>query len=54
MRKWRRKVIGIGRILRCVRIVFSPDAHKFIEMMRAQNTRITRQIVEIIHNNGNE
>lgn len=37
-----------------VRIVFGPDPHEFVEMMRAENRRIPCKIIEIIHDNGDK
>lgn len=37
-----------------VGIVFTPKTDKFVQMMRAQNGPIAREIIKIIHNNGHK
>jgi len=38
----------------CVRVVLGPDADKLVEMMSAQNRRVPREIIEIVHDDGDE
>lgn len=37
-----------------VRIVFGPDPDELVEMMGAQDRRVPREIIEIVHDNGDE
>lgn len=37
-----------------IRIVFGPNPHKLVEMMRAQNRRVPRQVIEVVHNDGDK
>lgn len=37
-----------------IRIVLGPNSHELIEMMRAQNRRVPRQVIEIVHNDGDK
>lgn len=46
--------IALKKILRGVWIVFRPYPDKFIQVMSTKNRRIPSQVVEVIHNDGNE
>jgi len=35
-------------------IVFGPDPHELVEMMRAQDRRVSREVIEVVHDDGNE
>lgn len=37
-----------------VRIVLGPDPHEFVEMMGAQDRRVPREIIEVVHDDGDE
>lgn len=37
-----------------VRIVLGPDPHELVEMMRAQDRRVPREVIEIVHDDGDE
>lgn len=37
-----------------IRIVLGPDPHEFVEMMGAQDRRVPSEIVEIVHDDGDE
>jgi len=37
-----------------VRIVFGPDPHELVEMMRAQDRRVSREVIEVVHDDGDE
>lgn len=37
-----------------VRIVLGPDPHEFVEMMGAQDRRVPREIIEVVHDNGDK
>lgn len=37
-----------------VRIVLGPDPHELVEMMRAQDRRVPREIIEVVHDDGDE
>lgn len=37
-----------------VRIVFRPKSDKFVQVMRPEDRPISRKVVEIVHNNGDE
>lgn len=47
-------IMFLRRLLRCIRIIFGPNPHKLVQMMGSQDTRVSSQIIKIIHNNGNE
>ena len=38
----------------CVRIILAPKSHKLVQMVRAQNRPIPGQVVEIVHDDGDE
>lgn len=37
-----------------VRIVFGPDPHEFVEMMGAQDRRVPREIIKVVHDDGDK
>ena len=41
-------------LARGVRIVLGPDTHEFVEMMGAEDGRVARQIIEVVHDDGDE
>lgn len=42
------------KCLLSVWIVFSPNAYKLVQVMGAQNTWVSRQIIKIVHDDGHE
>ena len=43
-----------NKFLLCTRIVFSPDSDELVEMVRAQDGRVSGQVVEVVHDDGHE
>lgn len=37
-----------------VRIVLGPDPHELVEMMRAQDRRVPGEVIEVVHDDGDE
>lgn len=37
-----------------VRIILGPDPHELVEMMRAQDRRVPRKVIEVVHDDGDE
>ena len=40
--------------LLCLGIIFRPKSHELVEMMRAKNGPITREVVKIVHDDSNK
>ena len=36
------------------RIKFGPDRYEFTQMVRSKDRRISRQVVEVVHDDGNK
>lgn len=37
-----------------VRIVLAPEAHELVQMVRTQDGPVTRQVIEVVHDDGHE
>ena len=51
-------VCGLGRSyeggLLCFRVVLGPDPLELVQVMRAQNRPITRQVIKVVHDDGDK
>ena len=39
---------------RCTGVIFCPDPDELVEMVSAQDGRVSRQVVEVVHDDGDE